>query len=71
MLIHLTRFLKNCRGGVAPMMGFLAIPLMGSVGIAVDYSRASSAKSAFQGALDSTALMLQDRVRGRRQTTPL
>ncbi len=55
MLAH---FLKNCRGGVAPMMAFLALPLMGSVGVAVDYSRASATKTAFQAALDSTALML-------------
>jgi Flp pilus assembly protein TadG len=54
----LVRFLKNCRGGVAPLMGILALPLMGSVGVAVDYSRASAARTAFQAALDSTALML-------------
>ena len=54
----LGRFLNNCRGGVAPLMGILALPLMGSVGVAVDYSRASSARTAFQAALDSTALML-------------
>src|SRR5471030_757099 len=54
----LVRFLNNCRGGVAPLMGILALPLMGSVGVAVDYSRASAAKTAFQAALDSTALML-------------
>ena len=39
-------------------MGLLALPLMGSVGVAVDYSRASAARTAFQAALDSTALML-------------
>lgn len=55
MLVH---FFKNCRGGVAPMMALAALPLMGSVGVAVDYSRASAARTAFQGALDSTALML-------------
>ena len=54
----LVRFLKDCRGGVAPLMGILALPIMGSVGVAVDYSRASAAKTAFQAALDSTALML-------------
>jgi len=40
------------------MMAYLAIPLMGSVGVAVDYARASAAHTAFQAALDSTALML-------------
>jgi Flp pilus assembly protein TadG len=54
----LVRFLKNCRGSVAPMMGILILPLVGSVGVAVDYSRANAAKTAFQAALDSTALML-------------
>jgi Flp pilus assembly protein TadG len=54
----LVRFLNNCRGGVAPLMGILALPLMGAVGAAVDYSRASAARTAFQAALDSTALML-------------
>lgn len=54
----LTRFFKNTRGSVAPMMGFLAIPLIGFVGVAVDYTKASAARSAFQASLDSTALML-------------
>lgn len=54
----LVQFLKNRRGGVAPLMGFLAIPLMGFVGVAVDYSRANAARTAFQASLDSTALML-------------
>jgi Flp pilus assembly protein TadG len=54
----LVRFLKNCRGGVAPLMGFLALPLMGFVGVAVDYTRANAARTAFQASLDSTALML-------------
>src|SRR5450631_3995553 len=54
----LIRFLNDCRGSVAPLMGILALPIMGSVGVAVDYSRASAARTAFQAALDSTALML-------------
>lgn len=40
------------------MVALTAIPLMASVGMAVDYSRANAARSAFQAALDSTALML-------------
>ncbi len=54
----LARFLKNCRGSVAPMLALSAIPLMGAVGMAVDYTRASATRTAFQAALDSTALML-------------
>ncbi len=54
----LTQFLKNCRGGVAPMLAMAAIPLMGAVGVAVDYTRANATRTAFQAALDSTALTL-------------
>jgi uncharacterized protein YegL len=54
----LARFLQNTRAGVAPMMGFLAIPLIGFVGVAVDYTKANAARTAFQTSLDSTALML-------------
>ena len=56
--LMLARFLKDRRGGVAPMLAIAAIPLMGSVAVAVDYSRANATKAAFQAALDSTALML-------------
>jgi hypothetical protein len=35
----LTRFLKNARGGVAPFMAVVAVPVMGAVGMAVDYTR--------------------------------
>jgi Flp pilus assembly protein TadG len=52
------QFIRNCSGGVAPLMGILALPLMGFVGVAVDYSRANAARTAFQNSLDSTALML-------------
>jgi Flp pilus assembly protein TadG len=52
----LTRFLKNARGGVAPLMAVVAVPLIGAVGMTVDYSRVT--RAAFQVALDSTALMM-------------
>jgi Flp pilus assembly protein TadG len=54
----LTRFLKNARGGVAPLMAVVAVPLIGAVGMTVDYSRVNAARAAFQVALDSTALMM-------------
>ena len=54
----LARFWKNRRGGVAPLFAIAAVPLMGAVGAAVDYSRANAARAAFQTALDSTALTL-------------
>ena len=52
------RFLGNRDGGVAPMLALAALPLFGFVGAAVDYSRAASARTAMQAALDATALML-------------
>jgi Flp pilus assembly protein TadG len=51
-------FLKDRKGGVAPMLALGLIPLIGAIGAAVDYSRANSVRTAMQGALDATALML-------------
>ena len=54
----LSRFLKNQRGGVAPMFALCIIPLIGFVGAAVDYSHANSLKAKLQAALDATALAM-------------
>src|SRR5689334_23328196 len=54
----IARFLANTRGGVAPLAAVVALPLMIGVGVAMDYSKVNAARSAFQTALDSTALML-------------
>lgn len=54
----LARFVKNCRGGVAPLLALTIIPLMGAVGVAIDFSRINAARTSMQSALDSTALML-------------
>lgn len=54
----LTRFLKNCRGGVAPLFGLSVLPLMGAVGVAIDYTQISATRTSFQSALDATALMM-------------
>ena len=54
----LTRFWNNRQGSVAPMLGIAILPLLGAVGAAVDYTQASATRTAFQTALDSTALML-------------
>ncbi|MBX9843640.1 MAG: VWA domain-containing protein [Xanthobacteraceae bacterium] len=51
-------FAGDCRGGAAPMLAVAALPLFGFVGAAVDFSRAASARTAMQSALDATALML-------------
>ncbi len=54
----LRRFLRNRDAGVAPMLALAALPLFGFVGAAIDFSRAASVRTAMQGALDATALML-------------
>ncbi len=56
--MQLAHFLRNQKGGVAPILALAIIPLIGMVGAAVDYSRASSTRTAMQAALNSTALML-------------
>ncbi len=60
----LTRFWRNDDGGVAPFLALAAIPLMGFVAMAIDYSRASSVRTSFQAALDATALMLSKDANG-------
>lgn len=45
-------------GNVAITFAFATIPILGAVGVAVDYSKANSVKAGLQAALDSTALML-------------
>ena len=39
-------------------MAVMAVPIMAAVGMAVDYSRINAARTAFQVALDATALMM-------------
>jgi len=53
-----SRFLKDRRGGVAPMFALAIIPVIGFVGASVDYSRANSIKVGMQAALDATALAM-------------
>jgi Flp pilus assembly protein TadG len=45
-------------GNVAIIFAVALIPVFGGVGVAVDYSRANSARTAMQTALDVTALMI-------------
>lgn len=52
------RFSKATDGNVAVIFTLAAIPVLLFVGAAIDYTRASAARSAMQAALDSTALML-------------
>jgi len=53
-----SRFLKDSRGGVAPMFALAIVPVLGLTGAAVDYSRANSVKVALQSSLDATALAM-------------
>jgi Flp pilus assembly protein TadG len=64
LVMLFARFLRNRKGGVAPLLALTAVPLVGIVGAAVDYSRASSVRTAMQAALDSTALMLSRDAQG-------
>jgi Flp pilus assembly protein TadG len=52
------RFAGANDGNIAILFGIAVIPIISFVGAAVDYTRAVSARSAMQAALDSTALML-------------
>jgi Flp pilus assembly protein TadG len=52
------RFVGANEGNVAVIFTIAAIPLIGFVGAAFDYSRANAARSAMQAATDSTALMI-------------
>src|SRR5262249_47833506 len=55
---HVSPFSDKCPCGVAPLMAVSAVPIMAAVGMAVDYSRVNAARTAFQSALDATALMV-------------
>ncbi|MFT4278302.1 MAG: pilus assembly protein TadG-related protein [Rhodopseudomonas sp.] len=52
------RFRSANGGNIAVIFAIALLPLLGFVGAAVDYSRASRARTAIQTALDSTALMV-------------
>jgi Flp pilus assembly protein TadG len=52
------RFLRDRRGGVAPMFAIAIIPVIGLTGAAIDYSRANSVRTGMQAAIDATALAM-------------
>jgi Flp pilus assembly protein TadG len=60
----LRRFVNDARGNVAPMFALAVVPVIGMVGAAIDYSRASSLRTQMQVALDSAALMLSKEAGG-------
>ena len=52
------RFPAATDGNIAVIFALAAVPILSFVGVAIDYSRANSARSSMQAALDSTALMV-------------
>jgi len=64
----LSRFLRDRKASVAPMLALTTIPLFGFVGAAVDYSNASSVRTSMQAALDATALLLSKTANTMTQT---
>lgn len=52
------RFVGASEGNIAVIFAIALVPILGFVGVAIDYTRANSARSSMQAALDSTALML-------------
>jgi Flp pilus assembly protein TadG len=53
-----TRFIAADEGNIAVIFAIALVPIIGCIGVAVDYTRANKARSSMQAALDSTALML-------------
>src|SRR5947209_7169571 len=53
-----SRFLADQHGGVAPIFALAIVPMIGLAGAAIDYSRASAARTAMQASLDATTLMI-------------
>jgi hypothetical protein len=54
----LKAFITNKSGTTAVIFGLAIIPIFGSVGVAVDYSRAHNTRAALQKAADATALQV-------------
>jgi Flp pilus assembly protein TadG len=58
------RFLKDRKAGIAPILALGLVPLLGAVGTSVDYSRANSARTAMQAAIDAAAVVLLKKTEG-------
>src|SRR5690349_20427615 len=52
------RFQNDERGNVVAIFALAIIPVMGLVGMAVDYTRGSSVRAAVQASLDATGLAM-------------
>src|ERR1044072_8594149 len=64
---RVSAFKRACAGNVAITFGIAAIPMFGTMGAALDYTRANSVKTAMQAAVDATALMLAKSAPGMSQ----
>ena len=53
---NIQSFRADERGGVAILFAVLLVPVIGSFGAAIDYSRASAARTAMQASLDAATL---------------
>lgn len=53
-----SRFVRSDEGNIAVLFSIALLPVLGFVGAAIDYSRASNARTSMQSALDSAALMV-------------
>jgi Flp pilus assembly protein TadG len=56
--MRVPHFWTDRKGGVLPLFAIAMIPVIGFVGVAIDYSRAASARTSMQTALDGATLML-------------
>ena len=54
----LARFGRARNGNIAAMFAIALVPILSFIGVAVDYTRMNSARSAMQGAMDSAVLMV-------------
>src|SRR5687768_18325267 len=54
----LRSFRDDRRGGIAIIFALSLVPMLGMVGLAIDYSRASRVRTSMHAAVDATALML-------------
>lgn len=57
LLGMIRRFRRDEGGNFLMLFGLALVPLLGVVGVAIDYSRASNARQALNAAIDSAALM--------------
>jgi Flp pilus assembly protein TadG len=55
---HAQRFLQDTRGSLLPMFALSLLPVMALTGVAVDFSRAATANTKMQAALDATVLAM-------------